>query len=282
MALRMVPRIGPVDTTPAAERVWIRHWQGFTPPARLARLERLTGSVIRLSWGNFPPRQAGAPLPLQRREWVAACYSPDLASMLQPAPLVPIRMDTAGVLAPLQPLVTTLTALQVPYYISGGVAAALWAIPRSADDIDLVAQLTPASAALFLARLEPDFYTDRAAATRAVAEHTVFSLVHLPTLFKVDVYHPPPWAPQAMTRAQTIPLRPASPEGLQAATPEDVILQHLVWYRQGGECAERTWLDVRELLQVQAAGLDRGYLQRWAPPLGIADLLAEAETAIRE
>jgi len=64
--------------------------------------------------------------------------------------------------------------------------------------------------------------------------------------------------------------------GLVLATPEDVILHKLYWYRLGGEVSERQWNDVLGVLRVQGEALDLAYMQRWAGPLGVADLLDQA------
>ena len=58
--------------------------------------------------------------------------------------------------------------------------------------------------------------------------------------------------------------------------PEDILLQKLRWYRQGGEISDRQWRDIGGIVRVQGERLDREYLQRNAPILGVADLLARA------
>ena len=60
------------------------------------------------------------------------------------------------------------------------------------------------------------------------------------------------------------------------ASPEDIILSKLEWYRMGGGVSERQWNDVLGVLKVQQGNLDITYLQRWAKELGLADLLTQA------
>lgn len=63
---------------------------------------------------------------------------------------------------------------------------------------------------------------------------------------------------------------------IYVASPEDVVLQKLLWYRLGGGVPDRQWNDVKAVLQVQAGALDDDYLNEWAVKLNLADLLAEA------
>ncbi|HIP95637.1 MAG TPA: hypothetical protein EYH32_00295 [Anaerolineae bacterium] len=60
------------------------------------------------------------------------------------------------------------------------------------------------------------------------------------------------------------------------ASPEDVILHKLDWFRLGGGVSERQWNDVLGVLKVQALSLDLAYLQRWAAELGLTGLLDQA------
>jgi hypothetical protein len=53
------------------------------------------------------------------------------------------------------------------------------------------------------------------------------------------------------------------------ASPEDVILKKLVYYREGG--SEKHLRDIAGVLKVQGAQLDREYLYQWAKTLDVAE-----------
>src|SRR5690606_41414755 len=112
----------------------------------------------------------------------------------------------------------------------------------------------------------------------AVARRGSFNLIHLAQALKVDVYLP---SPDAFSRSQMARRRRIEAPGAGGATfclasAEDMVLQKLHWYRTGGESSERQWLDVLGVLKVQRPTFDRGYADRWAVEIGVADLLARA------
>jgi hypothetical protein len=64
---------------------------------------------------------------------------------------------------------------------------------------------------------------------------------------------------------------------IRFASAEDTLLHKLVWYKLGNHVSDRQWGDVIGVLRVQAASLDREYLEIWARRLGVLDLLARAK-----
>lgn len=59
-------------------------------------------------------------------------------------------------------------------------------------------------------------------------------------------------------------------------SPEDIILNKLMWFRLGGGVSDRQWKDVLGVLKVQKNLLDKEYLQHWASELKVKDLLDKA------
>lgn len=169
----------------------------------------------------------------------------------------------------------TLTKLGVPYLVGGSLASSFHGIPRSTIDVDLVADLSQHHIAALVADLEAEFYVDEERAREAVRRRSSFNLIHLTTFFKVDLFvlKSDPLARLEMSRRQVVEMG----EGLLSmATPEDTVLQKLIWYRLGGGSSDRQWEDILGVVKVQWKHLDLTYLRRWAEDEGLTDLLEQA------
>ncbi len=171
-----------------------------------------------------------------------------------------------------------LEALGVPYVIGGSFASALHGIMRATMDADLVADLRLEHVEPFLQKLGEGFYADAEMVRDAIRQQRSFNLIHLDTMFKVDIFVA---RPRDFDRAQLarrqLHLFSEDPERrAYVASAEDIVLSKLEWYRLGGEASERQWRDVLGVLKVQGDRLDLEYMRRMAAGLGVADLLARA------
>jgi hypothetical protein len=187
-------------------------------------------------------------------------------------------MTESDLVAALAPVAEALQALGVRYYIGGSLASSAHGIARASLDVDVVAELELGHVDAFAASLAGAYYTPVDQMRAAVDERRSFNLIHLMTMFKVDVFISKgrPFDRQAADRARPQPISEASNAPLlPVASPEDTVLAKLEWFRLGGETSERQWWDVIGVLKV-APNADVEYLRRWAQSLGVADLLERA------
>ena len=171
------------------------------------------------------------------------------------------------------PLINAFDDLHVDYYVCGSLASSYHGTPRSTQDVDLVANLKTAHATLLAGRLAGVYYLDRDRILDAVHKRTSFNVVFMRTMFKVDVFvlKDDPHAREEMRRRQRVVLSDGAT--IEVASAEDTVLHKLSWYRQGGEVSSRQWDDLLGVLKVCKKDLDVEYLGRWAPHLGVLDLL---------
>jgi hypothetical protein len=168
----------------------------------------------------------------------------------------------------------------IRYAIGGSVASGLHGEPRSTHDVDVVAAIGSEHVASLVQHLKPEFSVDELAIRDAIRMRSSFNAVHLPTLTKVDLFirTGDPLAESELNRAQRMQIGPEPPDKAAVATAEDMIVQKLRWFRQGGEVSDRQWRDVNGILKIQGRRLDFAYLHTWCERLGVQDLLARALT----
>ena len=168
-----------------------------------------------------------------------------------------------------------LDRLRVPYLIGGSIASSIYGPPRSTQDVDVVADLRDEHVSAFVAALHADFYLDEAAVREAVRRQWSFNVIHLQTTLKVDVFVAKQDLPttQEFARRQRYVPQHAPDAELFVASPEDVIVQKLFWYRLGDHVSDRQWLDALGVLKARGARLDINYMRQLATHMGVADLL---------
>jgi hypothetical protein len=183
-----------------------------------------------------------------------------------------------------EPLAVTLLVIDafdklgVPYMIGGSLASALYGTARSTLDTDLVADIKADQVALLVKMLENEFYIDESMIIDAIRTYRSFNVIHLATLFKVDVFLPKQRRfDQIQFQRRQYKVISIDPERkAYVTTSEDIILAKLEWYRLGNEISDRQWRDILGVLKVQAGRLDLDYLRQWAAELNITDLLQRA------
>lgn len=181
-----------------------------------------------------------------------------------------------GAVAVTLKVTAVLEQLDIPYVIVGSLASTVYGLARTTLDSDLLADIQSQHIPVLVQAFQGEYYVSADAIAEAMAHHSSFNLIHLSTMFKVDIFIARPGTFDHMQLAHGRLLRfSESPEqSAIVAGPEDTILAKLVWYRTGGEVSERQLRDVQAMIEVQGDRLDLAYLRRNAQALGVADLLA--------
>jgi hypothetical protein len=173
---------------------------------------------------------------------------------------------------------TALEELGVTYAIGGSVASTLHGVPRSTVDADLVADLQAEHISPFVAALKEKFYVDPLSVMDAILDRSSFNLIHLGSMFKVDIFIPRQrdFDRNQLDRRELRTVTTQPDNSAWIASVEDTVLAKLEWFRLGGETSERQWRDVLGILKKQGKDIDTAYLRQQAADLNVADLLEQA------
>lgn len=166
--------------------------------------------------------------------------------------------------------------LEIPYYITGGVAAIAYGEPRTTQDLDLVLASSPDDIERLATVLtEAGFYVPGVDDVKSGRMRTL-QITEMESISRADLVVA---GTDEFDRLKFERRRVFATSGGQAlyfASPEDVILNKLRWRQQSG--SEKQWRDVLGVLKVQSENLDYSYLTEWAERLGLADTLNQALT----
>jgi len=164
----------------------------------------------------------------------------------------------------------TAERLGIRYLVTGSQATIVFGEPRFTNDIDVVVDLTAANVTEFAEEFPADeYYLSLDAAREAIANHSMFNIIHPASGIKIDVIIPGPTAHERsrFERGQRICL---SPDFVATfASPEDVILKKLEFYKLGG--SDKHLRDIAGVLKISGDKVDRAYIERLASQFGTAD-----------
>jgi hypothetical protein len=165
-------------------------------------------------------------------------------------------------------------ALGIAWLIGGSLASSLLGRPRATDDVDLVADLRSEHVHALYQRIIDTYYVDEDAIRWAVQTRRTFNVIHLAMMIKADIYCTKHdlLAREQMERRIVLE---AGGSRVPVCTAEDIILQKLLWFVEGGGVSDRQWGDLRGVVEVNRDQLDREYLDRHAREHSLEVLLAK-------
>lgn len=166
----------------------------------------------------------------------------------------------------------------IEYAVGGSWASTAFGDPRFTNDIDILASLTMGNLDAFLQRLPATFYVDPDEARKAIQNGRPFNLIHMPTVFKFDLFPADafPLGQVELERAVSLSDTGLSKQPTRFVTPEDILLAKLHWFKTGGEVSEVQWRDIQGIIRTNNNNLDFAYLQESAAKIGVTGLLEKA------
>ena len=167
--------------------------------------------------------------------------------------------------------------LSVPYVVGGSVASMLHGEPRLTNDVDIAAVVRDAHVAPLVSALHGPFYIDAELLRSAIRRRGIFNVIHIRSANKVDVHvlEPTPFEASQLERAVPAPPGRELDARIRIASPEDIVLQKLLWYRKSEGVLERQLRDIAGVLKLQGARLELRYMRTWAQQLDLGELLEE-------
>ena len=158
-------------------------------------------------------------------------------------------------------------------FTTGSVASMVFGEPRFTNDIDIVVRMDESQAALLVAAFSGEaWYASAEAAVDAARRGGMFNIIHVPSGLKADLIVATEGAfdDSRFARVRHIELPGGRVEPF--ASPEDVILKKLEFFREGG--SQKHLRDIASMIAVQGAQtLDWSYLEHWSIRLGVASEL---------
>jgi hypothetical protein len=188
-------------------------------------------------------------------------------------------MSITKVLSSMIPVVDAFEQLGVIYYIGGSIASLAHGIYRATADVDIIADLRMEHVQPLVQQLQDMYYIDADMIEDAIKHRSEFNVLHLGTMFKVDIFiqKTRPFDQAVRRRVQQSRLNVIENSRLfYLESPEDVVLSKLEWYKMGGGVSDRQWNDILGVLKVQGSSLDLAYLRHWATALEVSTLLDRA------
>jgi predicted nucleotidyltransferase len=170
-----------------------------------------------------------------------------------------------------------LSALHVPFMVSGSLASNFYGVPRATQDADLVLMLNAVPVDALAARIGQAFELDTQLAFETVTGSRRLVARARGSAFTVELFDV---TDDDHDRERFSRRRSVDVLGRTVAVPtaEDVIITKLRWWQRAGR--RKDLEDARNVVAVQRASLDQEYLRRWCRTVGVLDILEDIERSL--
>jgi hypothetical protein len=166
-----------------------------------------------------------------------------------------------------------LNKTDIPYMISGSMAANYYTVPRMTRDIDIVIELKETDIDKFVNLFAGDFYLDKEMIKKEVRRQGIFNLIHNQYVIKIDfiIKKASRYQETEFSRKREVLIQ-GSP--MCFVSPEDLVISKLSWARDS--LSEMQLKDVRNLIET-VDNLDLNYIDGWISKLGLEQIYKKAK-----
>lgn len=174
-----------------------------------------------------------------------------------------------GPLEVLKDVVSKMDQLNINYFLVGSLASMYYSRPRFTNDIDLVVQIGAGQIKDFAKAFDfPEYYCPPYEVIQdEVMRRGSFNLINQDSGIKIDIVlnKTSEISKSELARRQKVEITPGFETYI--ATPEDIILKKLEFYKMG--TSEKHLSDIREIISF--TDLDREYLSFWTQKLSLVE-----------
>lgn len=174
----------------------------------------------------------------------------------------------------LRSIVPKLEQSEIPYMVTGSIAAAYYGLNRTTYDLDIVISATADKLKNLIELLPKDqYYAVLQDALDAYRHRSMFNVLDTTSGWKIDfiLTKPARFHEEAFQRRLAVAFDGVPTSVISA---EDLILSKLEWAKMGE--SERQVRDAAVVLEKRRDKLDASYIQKWVSQLGIAAEWARA------
>jgi hypothetical protein len=171
----------------------------------------------------------------------------------------------------LEQIVGILDRLQIPYLVTGSIAAMAYGEPRLTNDIDIVAAVEYSHIPGLLNGFPAEqFYISEDAIREAIRYGRQFNIIHPESGLKIDIVirANTPFNESRFSRIRRI--KPGENFEANFAAPEDIIIMKMLYFKEGG--SEKHLRDICGIMKISGPEISRSYIARWAQELHLTEI----------
>jgi hypothetical protein len=152
---------------------------------------------------------------------------------------------------------------EIDYMISGSVALTFYGKPRMTRDIDIVIMIPLSAVDRFVKLFEQDFYIDRDMAADAIRNQSMFNIIHLETVIKVDFIIRKNQEYRILEFNNRKKMKLEDQE-VWVVSLEDLIISKLYWAKDSF-----SEMQIKDIVSLIDLDFDMEYVKEWCSRLGL-------------